>query len=53
MKIFRDPMRPRISPRFKQTREQLRRLARVAGVKRGRNTTDTVNNLRAAGIKIQ
>lgn len=53
MRIFYDPMRPRRSPRFKQTREQLRAIAKSAGVKRGRNTMDTVNNLRAAGISIQ
>lgn len=32
------------------TREQLRELARRNNVKRGRNTRDTINNLKAAGI---
>jgi hypothetical protein len=43
-------MSPRKSPRYAMTREQLRDLARKNGVKRGRNTADTVANLRKAGI---
>ena len=34
------------------TREQLRRLAKANGVKRGRNTQDTIANLKAAGINV-
>jgi hypothetical protein len=34
----------------RKTREQLRTIARMNGVKRGRNTEDTINNLRAAGL---
>ena len=34
------------------TRKQLRHLAKLNGVKRGRNTRDTIENLRAAGINI-
>lgn len=47
---FYDPMRPYKSPRYDITREQLRELAKKHGVKRGRNTADTMNNLRLAGI---
>jgi len=41
---------PQISKRYAKTREQLRVIARMSGVKRGRNTGDTVKNLEAAGI---
>jgi hypothetical protein len=34
------------------TRKQLRLLAKTNGVRRGRNTQDTIANLKAAGIKI-
>lgn len=50
--ILRNPMRPYMSARHTQTREQLRELARKHNVKRGRNTGDTVRNLREAGISI-
>lgn len=50
--ILFDPMRPRRSPRYALTREQLRELARLKGIQRGRNTNDTVRNLRAAGIDV-
>ncbi len=50
MIVLHDPMSPRKSPRYAMTREQLRDLARKNGVKRGRNTADTVANLRKAGI---
>ena len=50
MIVLHDPMRPRKSSRYAMTREQLRELARKNGVKRGRNTADTVANLRKAGI---
>lgn len=53
MKVFYDPMRPRKSPRYELTREQLRELARKHGVQRGRNTADTVANLRKAGISLE
>jgi hypothetical protein len=53
MKVFYDPMRPRKSPRYALTREQLRELARKNGVQRGRNTADTVTNLRKAGISLE
>jgi hypothetical protein len=53
MKVFYDPMRPRKSPRYAMTREQLRDLARKHGVQRGRNTADTVTNLRKAGIPLE
>jgi hypothetical protein len=39
-----------VSPRYSLTREQLRQIARKHGVKRGRNTADTVKNLREAGL---
>jgi len=48
--VFYDPMRPRKSVRHHLTREQLRDIARVRGVKRGRNTSDTLRNLQEAGI---
>jgi hypothetical protein len=35
-------------PRF--TREQLRNVARILNIPRGRNTKDTVDNLRKAGV---
>jgi hypothetical protein len=38
-----------VSPRLALTREQLRDLARSLNIPRGRNTADTVQNLRAAG----
>ncbi len=41
----------RVSPRYDFSREELRELARKNGVRRGRNTEDTVKNLRKAGIK--
>jgi hypothetical protein len=50
--VIHDPMRPRTSARYSQTREQLREMARKHNVKRGRNTDDTVRNLRAAGLSI-
>jgi hypothetical protein len=50
MIVLYDPMTPRKSPRYDMTRKQLRELARMNGVKRGRNTADTVANLRKAGI---
>jgi len=49
---FYDPFAPRRSPRFSKTREELRELARKHGVRRGRNTLDTVKNLRSAGVAI-
>ena len=39
------------SPRFHLTREQLRKIAKDNNVRRGRNTAETVANLRNAGIK--
>lgn len=39
-----------VSPRYSLTREQLRQIARKHGVRRGRNTADTVKNLREAGL---
>lgn len=39
------------SPGYHLTRQQLRDLAKSHGVRRGRNTADTVANLRKAGIK--
>lgn len=39
-----------ISPRFEISRKELRGLASSHGIKRGRNASDTVKNLRAAGI---
>lgn len=50
--VIHDPMRPRKSNRYSQTREQLRELARKNNVERGRNTDDTVRNLRAAGFSV-
>jgi len=47
-----NPMRPYCSPRFHLTREELRDMARKAGIKRGRNTLDTLRNLREAGFNI-
>lgn len=42
-----------VSPRLKLwSREQLRSLARLKGVKRGRNTADTIKNLRKAGFEL-
>jgi hypothetical protein len=38
------------SPRFNITREQLRNAARALNIPRGRNTSDTLNNLRKAGV---
>ena len=35
-------------PKF--TREQLRNAARALGIPRGRNTKDTIDNLKAAGV---
>jgi len=49
---FRDPFAPRRSPRFNKSREELRELARKNNVRRGRNTMDTVRNLRSAGVPI-
>lgn len=41
------------SPKIKgYTREGLRNLARILNIPRGRNTKDTLNNLKAAGIQI-
>jgi hypothetical protein len=34
----------------KYTREQLRNVARVLGIPRGRNTKDTIANLKEAGV---
>jgi hypothetical protein len=48
--VLHDPMRPRKSPRYERTREELRELAQNHGIPRGRNTPDTVRNLRKAGI---
>lgn len=50
MKVFYNPMSPYKSPRFETTREQMRNLARENVVKRGRNTMDTYNNLKKAGL---
>lgn len=50
--ILRNPMRPYKSARYSQTREQLRELARKHNIKRGRNTGDTVRNLREAGFSV-
>jgi len=48
MKIF---IRERkVSNRYTKTRKQLRELAKKHGVKRGRNTDDTVKKLKDAGI---
>lgn len=41
------------SPRFALTRQELRDLARLHNVKRGRNTLDTYNNLIAAGVALK
>lgn len=41
---------PQISPRYELTRKQLRELAKKKGIRRGRNTQDTVENLKEAGI---
>jgi hypothetical protein len=50
MTVIHNWMGPRKSPRYSLTREQLREIARKHGVKRGRNTADTVKNLRDAGL---
>jgi hypothetical protein len=34
------------------TREQIRTIARMNDIPRGRNTRDTLNNLRSAGIQL-
>lgn len=52
MNVFYNPFRRHQSTRHALTREQLRQLARKHGVRRGRNTDDTLNNLRAAGIAV-
>lgn len=41
-----------ISPRMPGdlTRQELRDMARLLGIRRGRNTADTLANLKAAGI---
>jgi len=42
------------SPKVKgYTREGLRNLCRIFDIPRGRNTVDTIANLKAAGIKFQ
>ncbi len=48
--VIHNPMRPYKSVRYDLTREQLRDLARKNNIKRGRNTADTVRNLRVAGL---
>jgi hypothetical protein len=48
MKVFR--REKKVSKRYSKTREQLREIARKHGVKRGRNTEDTVRNLKAAKV---
>ncbi len=46
-----NPFRKKVSPKHTfLSREQLRKLARMNNVRRGRNTRDTINNLKAAGI---
>lgn len=50
MIVIHNWMGPRKSTRYSMTREQLREIARKHGVKRGRNTADTVKNLRNAGL---
>lgn len=39
-----------ISPKYPISRQKLREMAKKYGVKRGRNTEDTVRNLKAAGF---
>ena len=53
MKTLYNPFRSSI--KFKHstfTREQIRGMARFCGIKRGRNTQDTLTNLKAAGCDL-
>jgi hypothetical protein len=56
MSVYGDPIIlrrfPQISKRYLLSRSELREFARKRGIRRGRNTDDTVNNLKAAGLLI-
>ena len=49
MTILYNPLRGTFKHSF-LTREQLRKIARLNNVPRGRNTKDTIDNLKAAGV---